>query len=212
MNSEIKIVIADDHQLILDELKKLLANNSAVKIMGTYTNGEDLKEAIKQHKPNLVITDINMPLINGIEICEWAKKVFPTIKIVLISMFYSQSIINKIIAIKADGYLIKNTTKQEIEKCIISVIAGEKYFHKNNTFISNSDESFLFPSNYLTNNELDVLKFMTAGFTNSEIAEKLSMAETTIVSIRAIIYKKLNTSSLADLVSFAQNLGVIDKQ
>ncbi|MEN9522671.1 MAG: hypothetical protein RL065_1048 [Bacteroidota bacterium] len=212
MAKTITTILAEDHQLIIDELKKLLSNIKHINIVDTCSNGAELKESIIKHLPQFVITDINMPILNGIEICEWVKKFNPNTKIVLISMFYSQSIINKLKAINADGYLIKNSSKDEIEKCINSVINGNPYFYTYHNSNNKSDENLLFPKNYLSNTEIDVLKKIAEGYTNAEISIQLNMAENTIFSIREIIYKKLNTNNLADLVSFAQNINAIDKQ
>ncbi|MFM2048010.1 MAG: hypothetical protein RI955_556 [Bacteroidota bacterium] len=212
MNDVIKIMLADDHQLILDELKKLFMNPKQFEIIGLYNNGTDLKQAIKNNQPDLIITDINMPGINGIEICEWTKMAFPKIKVVLISMFYSPSLIYKLTQIKADGYLIKNTTRLEIEHCVEQVLKGKTIIYQKPLVENIATESFLFPTNYLSDTEKNVLKFIALGFSNKEIADKILMAEFSIESIRKIIYKKLNTGSFADLVSFAVSLGLISNE
>jgi DNA-binding NarL/FixJ family response regulator len=210
MQDKIRVVIADDHQLIVDELQKLFADTDKYLIVGLYNNGLDLKQAIQNHQPNLIITDINMPGCTGLEICEWVKLAFPAIKIVLISMFYSQSLINKLIQLKADGYLIKNSTQLEIEECIDGVMAGQTITTSNLKLEASANDAFLFPSDYLSETEKDVLKNIALGFSNIEIANKLGMAEFSIDSVRKIIYKKLNTGNIADLVSFANNLGLMN--
>lgn len=210
MQDKIRVVIADDHQLIVDELQKLFADTDKYLIVGLYNNGLDLKQAIQNHQPNLIITDINMPGCTGLEICEWVKLAFPAVKIVLISMFYSQSLINKLIQLKADGYLIKNSTQLEIEECIDGVMAGQTITTSNLKLEVSANDAFLFPSDYLSETEKDVLKNIALGFSNIEIANKLGMAEFSIDSVRKIIYKKLNTGNIADLVSFANNLGLMN--
>jgi DNA-binding NarL/FixJ family response regulator len=210
MQDKIRVVIADDHQLIVDELQKLFADTDKYLIVGLYNNGLDLKQAIQNHQPNLIITDINMPGCTGLEVCEWVKLAFPAIKIVLISMFYSQSLINKLIQLKADGYLIKNSTQLEIEECIDGVMAGQTITTSNLKLEASANDAFLFPSDYLSETEKDVLKNIALGFSNIEIANKLGMAEFSIDSVRKIIYKKLNTGNIADLVSFANNLGLMN--
>jgi DNA-binding NarL/FixJ family response regulator len=210
MQDKIRVVIADDHQLIVDELQKLFADTDKYLIVGLYNNGLDLKQAIQNQQPNLIITDINMPGCTGLEICEWVKLAFPTIKIVLISMFYSQALINKLIQLKADGYLIKNSTQLEIEECIDGVMAGQTITTSNLKLEASANDAFLFPSDYLSETEKDVLKNIALGFSNIEIANKLGMAEFSIDSVRKIIYKKLNTGNIADLVSFANNLGLMN--
>jgi DNA-binding NarL/FixJ family response regulator len=209
MEEKIRVMIADDHQLIVDELQKLFTASDKYLIVGLYNNGLHLKEAIQMHQPNLIITDINMPGCTGLEICEWVKLAFPTIKIVLISMFYSQSLTNKLIQLKADGYLIKNSTQLEIEECIDAVMNGQSLNTSNLKSETINSDAFLFPSNYLSDTEKEVLKNIALGFSNTEIAYKLGMAEFSIDSVRKIIYKKLNTGNIADLVSFANNLGLL---
>jgi DNA-binding NarL/FixJ family response regulator len=209
MKEKIRVLIADDHQLIVDELQKLFTDSDKYSIVGLYNNGLHLKEAIQKHQPNLIITDINMPGCTGLEICEWVKLAFPTIKIILISMFYSQSLTNKLIQLKADGYLIKNSTQLEIEDCIDAVMNGQSLTASNLKSETTNSDAFLFPSNYLSDNEKEVLKNIALGFSNTEIAYKLGMAEFSIDSVRKIIYKKLNTGNIADLVSFANNLGLL---
>lgn len=124
----IRIAIADDHQSIIDGMKMLLQYEEDIEIVGTANDGEALLEIVNLKEPNIVITDIRMPKMDGITFAEAIKKTKPHIKIIVFSMFDQLEMIEKMIALDVKGYLLKNTSLQNVLKAINEVHSGNTYY------------------------------------------------------------------------------------
>src|SRR4051812_20035524 len=120
----IKLLIADDHQLFIDGLRSLLERNPEIKIIGEATNGLKVIESISKNEPDVILLDINMPEMNGIETTAFIRKKYPKIKIIILSMYKTKGFINGLIRTGASGYILKNTGNAELIEAIQTVSAG----------------------------------------------------------------------------------------
>ncbi len=127
----INLLIADDHVSIVDATKLLLENDPEITVIGTAHDGKELLENIKHRNPDIILSDISMPRMNGIEMCKTIKKTHPKIKVIFFSMFEHDDAINDAIKAGASGYLLKRRPLEEIRKAIIEVSRGKSYFDKN---------------------------------------------------------------------------------
>ena len=124
----IKVLITDDHQIIIDGLKSLLEDEDKIKVVGEASNGQEALELLDLIEVNIVLMDIDMPVLNGIEATKKIKAKFPETKVIILSMYKESGLIKSIVDIGADGYLIKNSDKNELMEAITRVASGQQYF------------------------------------------------------------------------------------
>ncbi len=212
----IKIYIADDHEMFIEGITLSLAINGLVKVEGGANNGIQLIELLDKKPVDVVLLDINMPEMNGFEAAKLIVKKFPDVRIIALSMFLEKEYIEELIEIGVSGYILKNTRMQELEKAIISVAAGTKYFSNDvglkllNAQTNNEyPESFLNDQQYrLTDREIEVLKLIAQENTTPEIAEKLFISVYTVETHRKNLIKKLKVKNIAGLVKYAVQNGI----
>jgi two-component system response regulator DegU len=210
----VKIVLADDHGIVRDGIRSTLRDEKSFKIVGEASNGLEAIEVVKALSPDIIIIDINMPKMNGIEATAIITKKYPDTKSLVLSMHDNEDYILKSIEAGASGYLLKDTNKEEFVKAIKAVAKGEKYF---STSISNilatgylhrikkegaksaEDDS----ENGLTRREKGILKLIVQGQSNREIADSLSISIRTIEVHRSNMMKKLKVKNAVELVKFA---------
>ncbi|HNR18297.1 MAG TPA: response regulator transcription factor, partial [Chitinophagaceae bacterium] len=125
--SKIKVLVVDDHPMVLEGMSAMLKEISVVELMGTAANAAQATETISNQLPDLIITDINMPGMSGIELTAKLKKDYPKIKLIGMSTFNERSYISQMIQSGADGFLVKSASKEEIEEAILSVWEGKMY-------------------------------------------------------------------------------------
>ncbi|MBL7882773.1 MAG: response regulator transcription factor, partial [Bacteroidia bacterium] len=126
--SKIKLYILDDHQMLIDGLKALLKNEKDIELVGEHTNAQHAIKQISITQPDIILSDINMPEMNGIEFTKKIKEQFPSIKIIALSMFGEKSTISEMLDAGASGYILKNTGKTELLNAIEKVAAGGMFF------------------------------------------------------------------------------------
>ncbi len=214
--NKIKLLIADDHQIISDGLKALMKNNSEISIIGVASNGKEAINLAHLLSPHIILMDVDMPIMNGIEATKAIKKDQPEIRIIILTMHNEAGLIKTLIAAGADAYLLKNTDQEELISAIQKVAQGKKYFSSDITdTLLNSDDSFEKPilnnselSN-LTSREIEILKLIAMGFSNKEIGEKLFISHRTVDTHRTNLMKKLDVSNIAGLIRFAIQKGLV---
>ncbi|MBW8243623.1 response regulator transcription factor [Muricauda oceani] len=209
----ISIVLADDHSLVRDGIRALLEEEPDLDVIGEVSNGLDALKMVVEKSPDILIIDIRMPELDGIETVEQlnAKGQSGT-KCIILSMHDSEEYILKSVKAGANGYLLKDTGKAEFVKAIHMVQEGGKYFSGDisNVLVNNlfsSDSKANEPSSKanknnpfdLTNKELKVLELVLAGYTNKEISEKLQNSKRTIETHRFNLMKKMEVKNLIDL-------------
>lgn len=205
---KIKILVADDHPMVLEGMRSMLAEIGFVAIAGLAQNAYQAMELVKAHMPDIVITDINMPEISGIELTAKIRKEFPGVKVIAMSTFNERSYISQMVQQGASGYLLKSASKEEIEAAILTVIAGKLYMSID-LELSKQDQQELKKLPVLTSREQEVLLLIAEGFTNAQIAEKLFVSPYTVDSHRKNLLTKFEVNNTAGLIKLAVKNGLV---
>jgi len=218
MTPTVSLVIVDDHQLVLDGLVSIVKEMDDFKIIGSACNGKEGLELVKALRPDLVLMDIDMPVMNGLEATRRIKSEVDDSKVIILTMHNEASLIKKVMDIGADGYLLKNSDRQEFRDALCSVSKGKSYFsaevtqsllhpdqQKKSTFEIDPDTIQL---SKLTEREIDVLKQIAEGLSNKEIGDKLFISHRTVDTHRTNLMKKLEVHNIAGLIKFAIKNGL----
>lgn len=206
---KINILIADDHQIVIDGIQLMLSTEPDLECIAHANNGLEVLEKLKHLKIDLIILDINMPELNGVEACKKIKADFPEVKILALSMLKEASLIKLMLKNGANGYLLKNAGKDEVLEAIRSIHSGKKHYSPEVSEIimaslsgeTRKKESSPFPQ--LSRREKQVLKLIVEEFTTSEIAEKLFISFGTVETHRRNLLLKLGARNTAGLVRTA---------
>ena len=204
----INLLIADDHQLFIDGLTKILENEKIIGEIFSVNNGKEVLETISLQPIDCIIMDINMPLMNGLETTKEVKTSNPEIKIIVVSMQCDVSIVSKMLKAGADGFINKDTGKDELLTAINKVMGNEKYISpaiSRNLFTFFSGKKNVSSENekHLTARELEIIKLIADGLTNQEIAAKLFLSTVTVDTHRKNMIAKLQLKNTASLVKYA---------
>lgn len=208
----INIFIVDDHQVVLDGIQSMLNAADGISVVGLAQNGPETLEFLKVNSVDVALIDINLPGMDGIELCKLIVKNHPEIKVLVLTTFNEVSFITNIMKSGASGYLLKNTTKEELITAIKTVFQGEQYLSKDvqekliSASFGKKDTSFI-PK--LTRREKEVLKLIMEEFTTKEIAEKLFISDATVETHRLHLLNKLGARNTAGLVKTAIQKGLI---
>ena len=202
----INILIVDDHQMFIDGIRLLLNKVKGIQILAEAHNGREAQEIIKGGGIDLVIADINMPEMNGIELTLWIKQHHPEIKVLVLSMYNDRATVQEIINAEAEGYILKNTGKQELLNAI-------QKLHDNGTYYSDEIRKIIStavrsgnrfePAVELTERELEVLRLICDDKTSAEIAEALFISIHTVDTHRKHICQKTGSRTILGLVRYA---------
>jgi two-component system, NarL family, nitrate/nitrite response regulator NarL len=204
----INLLIADDHQLFIDGLSKILENEKIIGEIFSVNNGKEVLETIGLQSIDCIIMDINMPVLNGLETTKQVKIDSPEIKIIVVSMQCDVSIVSKMLKAGADGFINKDTGKDELLTAINKVMGNEKYISpaiSRNLFSFFSEKKNVSSENekHLTTRELEIIKLIADGLTNQEIAAKLFLSTMTVDTHRKNMIAKLQLKNTASLVKYA---------
>ncbi len=205
----ITIAMAEDHQMLIDGVKSFFEYDENIKIIGTVNNGEDLIKLVNLKQPKLVITDIRMPKMDGIEATKTIKTNFPHIKVLALTMFDQPDAIKQMLDAGASGYLLKNSGIKMLSKAIVTVADGETFFDPNvafnfmNDYIDTKVTIGKSEKVILSNREKEILQLIASGITSKEIAENLFIAKTTVDTHRKNMIRKLNLNNGNELVKYA---------
>ena len=207
---KIKVLLVEDHSIVREGLQVLFADEQDLRIIGEASNGAEAIDFVRANKPDLVLMDINMPVMNGIECTREIKRLYPDIKIVVLSMHDQESYLVDMLNSGAEGFVIKNTKKAELVFAIKKVMSGGTYigpeFTLNMLARVNSGEKLVVNKNSnvkLSVGEKQVLDLILAGMTNAQMAEKLFTSVRTIETRRKKLLEKTGTSNTATLVKYA---------
>lgn len=209
---KIKILIADDHQLFREGLANLLFAATDIEVIAQARDGSEAIDKAKHFKPDVILIDIGMPVMNGIEATRILKKELPNIKIIAVSMHSDRQYVKGILEAGADGYLLKNCTYQQLTDAIQSVYIGKKTLSDDITNLVIKE--YLDPMesdvhNKLSERELEVLKLYAEGKSTREIGEKLFISVKTVGTHKQHILEKLELSSVTDMIKYAIKKGLI---
>ncbi len=217
MNKPIKILLVDDHTIVRQGLARLLEDQTDLRVVGEATDGRMALEKATALKPDIVIMDIAMPLMNGIEAAKRIRKQLPETKILILSMYSHEHYIHELLETGISGYLLKDSSGRDIINAIQAAMKGE-------TFLSPSIskkvvESYLSPRKsssmeerykQLSNREREVFQLIAEGHSTKRIGEMLYVSVSTVKSHKGNIMEKLGISNPIRLVHFAIKLGLVD--
>ncbi len=201
---KIHLIIADDHQLFIDGLKRLLSDEADIAVDDVAADGRELLSLLQQQRPDIILLDINMPRLNGLEAIRIIKQQSIPVKIIVLSTYSDEHLVEKAKGSGANGYLLKNCSKAELLQTIRLVSSGHTSFpyreptHENE-FTAN--DHFLKQFN-LTKRELEIVQLIKENFTNQQIADKLYLSIHTVETHRKNIMQKLELTGPAALMKF----------
>jgi DNA-binding NarL/FixJ family response regulator len=199
---KIKILLADDHTIVLDGLKAVLNGNEALEVVGEVKNGEEVLTFVAAYPVDVVVLDINMPVMDGISCARKLKSKYPHIRIIILTMYAQKSFVEEIVRIGVDGCLLKSNSGQELTDAIERVVNGKSYYDRIHAFVVEKDEVFQYK---LSKREIEIVKLLAEGLTSLQIADKLFIAEHTVKTHRKNILRKTGATNTSQLVQFALN-------
>jgi DNA-binding NarL/FixJ family response regulator len=213
----IKILIADDHELLRTGCRRILGDLSGIEVIGEAVNGFDLLNQMEVNIPDIVLTDIKMPLMDGIQATGIITKKHPQVSVIALSYFDYEYYIMEMLDAGAKGYLVKAATKAELVAAIRTVYNGENYFccHTREKLASMKEGGFFDPRQnkpaiHLTPREKEVLQLVCMEKSNIEISTLLNISVRTVEGFRTSLFAKTNASTIAGLTVFAINYGIYD--
>lgn len=219
MSNIIRVVLADDHVFVRDGIKSLLENEANIEVVGEAIDGADALEVLAETKPDLLIVDIRMPHLTGIEVVEKLRTENNNVKIIMLSMHESEEYVLKSIKAGADGYLLKGSSKEEFLKALHIVASGGKYFSGDISSIlisqltngtpSLEPKQTLSEEMMITKREKEILTLLLSGKGNKEIAEALDISKRTAEVHRFNLMKKLKVKNLMELSNKASEYSLI---
>jgi len=207
----ISILIADDHKLIRDTWSFILNTDQRFKVVAECSNGEEAVEQAKQKRPQIVLMDINMTPVSGLEATKQIRKVSPGSRIIGVSMHSQPAYAKKMLQIGAKGYVTKNSSRDEMFKAILEVHKGNRYICdevKNIISEQIMDDNPSQGINSLSERELQIVKLIKEGFSSKEISAQLNISLKTVEVHRHNILKKLNLKNSAALVNYINTYAV----
>lgn len=220
MSNTIRVVLADDHVFVRDGIKFLLENESNIEVVGEAVDGADALKIVAELNPDLLILDIRMPNLTGIEVVEKLRGEGKSLKIVMLSMHESEEYVLKSIKAGADGYLLKGSSKEEFLKALHTVANGGKYFSGDISSIlisqlSNPNQAVFETKKaieeelLITKREKEILTLLLAGKGNKEIADSLDISKRTAEVHRFNLMKKLKVKNLMELSNKATEYSLL---
>ena len=200
--NKIKVIIADDHKLFSDGLSFILKETGNFEIIAKAYNGKELIKILESHHPHIIIMDINMPEMNGIEASKIILKNSPNSKILILSMFSELHYYEQLIEIGIKGFINKDANVDELSNAINTIINGDTYFSQE-LIISIFKDKKSKKVTLFSDREIEILKLICKGLSNAEISESLFLSERTIERHRANMIEKTNSKNSISLVIYA---------
>jgi DNA-binding NarL/FixJ family response regulator len=217
MMDTIKIVLADDHRIFRDGLKSLLSESEFIEVIGEASGGKELLEVLKTLKPDLVIVDISMKDMSGIEVSKQIASQYHDVKIMILSMHTNEEFVINAIKAGVNGYLSKDASGEELMDAIKIISEGGECYSKlvSENFLKSyvkkyKSEQSLFENKTLTQREIEILKLAAVGLTNKEIADKLFISSKTVDCHKNNIVQKLKLKNTAEMVLYAVKNKIIE--
>lgn len=199
----IRIVLADDHKLFAKALEGLIEEHEGFMVQEVFPNGKELLDYLKENQVDIVLTDLNMPIVNGFEVLKQCKNAYPKTKVIVLSMYDEERIFKEAIALGADAFILKDADPDELIFTINEVFEG-RYLKNFNRVIQQAKQGPFFDGfreKYrLSRREAQILKMISEGLINKDIAEELSLSVQTIETHRKNINQKLQVNSMVDLI------------
>jgi len=224
-NPLIRILLVDDHQIIRDGIKALLAEENDIQIIAEADNGEQALSVLDKLHVDLVMLDINMPILNGIETTKIISKQYPAIQVLILTMHDDIEYIANALKYGAAGYILKDCSKKELIIAVHKTVIGENYFSKEVSFkmmkqfmsenatspetTQKTDKQPTKSESHLTKREIEIIKMIAEEFTNTKIADKLCISPRTVDTHRRNLLQKLGVRNTAGLIGYVLRNGII---
>ena len=203
---QIKVLLADDHTIVLEGLKEVLKIDNRIEVVGEVLNGLQVIDFVDRHSVDVVVLDINMPEMDGLTCARKLKAKHKQLKIVILTMYAQKSFIEEILKIGVDGCLLKNNTGKELVDAINRVADGKSYFDLIGPFTSENNEIGQYK---FSEREIQIIKLLSQGLTTLEIANQLFISEDTVKTHKKNILRKADVHSTPQLIAFASNNQII---
>lgn len=209
-NKQISLVIVDDHSIVVEGIKTMLHGDQEINILETFSLGSSLENFLNKATIDVVLLDISLPDISGIDLCKKIKLVSPKTKILALSNHNERSIIMQMIQNGANGYLLKNVGSKELKDCIHASMNGEIVFSREvSSIMSNPNQDEFKELPRLTKREKEILQLISKGLTTQEIADKLFVSPLTIETHRRNLMSKFKVRNAAELIMEASKSKLI---
>ncbi|MEO8357489.1 MAG: response regulator transcription factor [Chloroflexota bacterium] len=211
----VRIVLADDHGILRAGLRNLLNAEPDLEVVGEAADGVEVLEMVEASNPDLILMDISMPHMGGIDVLQHLSAKQPASKVLMLTVHEDESLLKKAIRAGASGYVVKRAAESELITAIRTVMRGDIYIHPAMTRVLLRDlvpvpASKLATDNTLTHRELETLRLVARGHTNNQIAEILCISARTVEGHRANLMDKLGLHSRVELVEYAEHHGLLE--
>ncbi|MBX2915249.1 MAG: response regulator transcription factor [Cyclobacteriaceae bacterium] len=206
-NLPIKLMLVDDHRIVLDGLKSMFDQDVNFKIEATAGSAEEAMSLLQTKRPDILLTDYRLPDASGLDLCVWIKNKLPNTKRVILSMHDEGALVRQILKEGVDGYILKSVQQLELKNALHQIIRGMPYVSPEITRLLLTEMGQQ-PEELLTSREREVLNLIAKEYSNKQIADKLFISERTVETHRKNIFRKTNTTTLVGLIkyAFANNL------
>lgn len=209
------IVVADDHPIVREGLRTVLEREKDLSVVGEANDGLEAVRLVEQHRPALLIVDLRMPGMSGLEVAQQVARRFPETRVLILSMYGGEGYVTEALANGVVGYILKETDSNNIVRAIRDIMAGRRYLSPAvsdrviDSYIHNIQEGTLDPHDTLTDRERQVLRLVTEGNSTAEIATRLSVSIRTAEHHRANLMRKLRLKNAAEVVAYGISRGVV---
>jgi len=212
---ELKILVADDHELMRRGVRSLLEAEHGWKVVGEASNGQELLKKAQDIKPDIIVLDIGMPVLNGLEASRRLKKILPAVKILILSMHDSEQMARAVLESGARGYVTKADTARDLVLAIEAICRNKTFFTSHvdqlvlEAFLQDDSSRKKMPADRLTSRQREIVQLLAEGKTSKEVAAHLNVSVKTVETHRANIMKRLGCHSVSDLVVYAIRNGIM---
>lgn len=200
------VFIVDDHFMVIEGIRAFFQNDKQIEWMGHATNAASCLAFLKKQQPDVILMDINLPDVSGVDLCKEVRQLYPSLFVLGLSTFNQQAIIRDMIDNGASGYLLKNAPREEVLKAITVVAAGKTYMSTEAAFALKETNNNL---PLITRREREILKLIAQGLTNSEIAAQLFISVATVNTHRKSLLEKFEAKNTAILIGKATKQGLV---
>lgn len=214
---KLKVIIVDDHEIFRMGLALLLENIDIVELKGSASGGKEFLEIMESFEVDIVLMDVRMQEMDGIEATRQAMKKYPDLKIIALSMFDDEDYVKNMLQAGAKGYLLKNVDQEEMEKALLTVAGGSSYYSRelssliiSKLLVGRAERDRIKLHVKLTGRETEVLRLICDGFTNAEIGKKLFISQRTVEGHRANLFRKIGVNSTAGIIKYAIKAKIAD--
>lgn len=201
--SQVKVLLVDDHEMVTQGLKMILEVSESIMVVESVKNGQEAVDFVTENHVDVVVMDISMPVMTGLEASKIIKREYPAIKILILTTYNHRKLIHELVELKVDGCLLKDQSANNLVLAIGRVMEDKSYFDDLSSFDNHPEPP------RLGEREIQVLKYYCLNKSYAEIAEEMGLSKLTIKTHLRNIRKKLNLDSASELIEYSVNKGII---